>query len=343
MKNMYEELTKELLKGVPMVLTSEYEGDDQKRYHLKKRWLTPLETLDEQSLKKPVTFTETKEHLLMAENFYPEERMIILGGGHVSMALAEFGAKTGFSVTVVDDRPAFADPKCFVCAKQVICDAFTSAIEKLGITSYDYVIIVTRGHRYDQECLEALLSKEEPRYTGMMGSKRRVKAMKELMLENGYDPDRIEHLHTPIGLSIGALTPEEIAISVMAEIISEKRLGHTGNLMQRQNNADIDYDVLKLLESEINVKKAVVTIIETKGSVPRRAGAKMLVYETGRTVGSIGGGCSEALIMREALTFIGTRKAGLSKVDMTADLSDDEVMVCGGIMSVFIEDYETSV
>ena len=104
------------------------------------------------------------------EYYKPEERLIILGGGHVSWPLALFGAECGFAVTVVDDRPSFANRERFPKARQILCESFERCFDKLHITSSDYVAVVTRGHRYDMECLRKLLSGREPAYVGMMGS-----------------------------------------------------------------------------------------------------------------------------------------------------------------------------
>lgn len=267
------------------------------------------------------------------EYYYPEERLIILGGGHVSWPLAFFGAECGFSVTVVDDRPSFANRQRFPKARKIICESFETCFERLQVTSYDYVVVVTRGHRYDMECLRAVLSGDEPVYTGMMGSRRRTEGVRALLEEEGFDREKIDRIHMPVGLPIGALTPSEIAVSIMAELIQIKRLK---NMEKEIPESDVDFTVLERLASEER-PHAVVTVMSVKGSVPRRAGAKMIVYEDGRIYGSIGGGCAEAEIMREAMKLIGTGRCTVRTVDMTKDVHEEDVMVCGGIMKVLIE------
>ena len=284
-----------------------------------------------------------EEGMVLAEPFYPQERLIVLGGGHIALSLTEFAAKVGFSVTVVDDRPYFANFKRFPWADQVVCDAFENAIEALGITRNDYVAILTRGHRYDQVCLERLLNGTEPFYTGMIGSRRRVSAVMGLLREKGCDDARLGRIHTPIGLAIGAATPEEIAVSILAELISCKRLNGTDKIAgdHHPNRSEMDFEVLEALAANTE-PVAAVTVIAAKGSVPRGAGAKMLVYPDGRITGSIGGGCSEASVIGSARSIIGTGGYRLQTVDMTGEAAEDEGMVCGGVIQVLIEDIKDS-
>jgi len=274
----------------------------------------------------------------MAEPFFPKERLIILGGGHVALPVAEFAARTGFLVTVVDDRLSFANPGRFPMAEQVICDEFAHAIETLEIQETDYVVIVTRGHRHDGLCLRAIGRGKEPAYLGMIGSRRRVGFVKEELLAEGYDAGRLSRLKSPIGLKIGAVTPEEIAISILAEVIEVKRLSREDKRVK--NCSDLDFDVLRTLAGETEVPKAVVTVISSHGSSPRGAGAKMIVYRDGRIAGSIGGGCSEAAVLSEARLMIGTGRFKVVHIDMTAEAAEEEGMVCGGVMDALIEDYE---
>lgn len=270
------------------------------------------------------------------EPFYPKERLIVLGGGHIALPLVEFAAKVGFLVTVVDDRPSFANKARFPLAEQVLCESFETVFEKLKLTAFDYIVIITRGHRHDTECLRQILRQQETIYVGMIGSKRRVGGVKEMLIEEGFAKERIERICTPIGLAIGAVTPEEISVSIIAQIISRKRLEKSD--IFPGNHSDIDFEVIELLAKETKEAYSVVTVIDTKGSVPRGVGAKMLVFPTGKIVGSIGGGCSEAAIIQDAVRIIGSGRYLLKLIDMTGDVAESEGMVCGGIMEVLIED-----
>ena len=268
----------------------------------------------------------------LTEIFYPEERLIILGGGHVALALSDLAARSGFAVTVADDRPAFANKARFASAGQVICGDFIQVIKDLKITPYDHVVVLTRGHRFDKECLRTILSGDFPAYLGMMGSGRRSAGMRALLLEEGFKESKVEAIHMPVGLAIGALLPEEIAISILAEIIREKRRSKGKD----REAADVDHRILERLAEEER-PHGVVTVLSTKGPTPRRGGARMIVYPEGRIEGSIGGGCAEAEVMRETLKYIGTGRCAVRKVDMTKDVSEEDVMVCGGVMEVLIE------
>ncbi len=299
--------------------------------------LTELEQAMFQEGKPAVGFQEGKH--ILAEPFYPEDRLIVLGGGHVALPLVEFAAKTGFSVTVVDDRLSFCNSGRFPWAAVTLCDSFAHAIPSLDITENDYVCILTRGHRFDAECLRAILSGKEPGYFGMIGSRRRVGIVKEQLAEEGFSREALSRLHSPIGLDIGGITPQEIAISILAEVIAAKRKGLKSRSLRSQS--DLDYRVVRRLAEETDVPKAVITVISSKGSVPRGAGAKMIVYPDGTLLGSIGGGCSEAAVLTIARRMIGTGTERVSHIDLTGEAAEDEGMVCGGIMDVLIQDVPT--
>ncbi len=343
--NIYREILSNTNDGKKVCMVSKLHGKNGiLGTHLQKQleFESNSNLIIEKSLSEGIPQYSTEQELqLVAEPFYPEERLIVLGGGHIAIPLVEFAAKTGFVVTVVDDRLSFANSQRFPFAKKVICDNFENAIKELKIKETDYVVVITRGHRYDSTCLKSICGGFEPSYVGMIGSKKRTRIVKEQLQEEGCDVHRLNRVHTPIGLSIGAITPEEIAISILAELISHKRLG--GMDSNKRNSSDIDYDVLEVLADEIDVPKAIITVISTKGSVPRGAGAKMLVYKDGTIRGSIGGGCSEAAVILTARQMIGTNTYQVVDIDLTGDLAEEEGMVCGGIMTVLIEDYNPRV
>ncbi|MGM9542746.1 MAG: XdhC family protein [Candidatus Limivicinus sp.] len=271
------------------------------------------------------------------EPVLPQERLIVLGGGHIALPVCEFAAKCGFNVCVVDDRPSFANSARFPLARQVLCERFETAIEKLAVTAFDYVVVITRGHKHDADCLRALLPGQAPAYLGMIGSRRRVKGLLEMLREEGYDQERLAGICTPIGLNIGAVTPGEIAISILAEVIAHKRLPEYGDLSRYCIDSDLELSTLEYL-AENREPKAIVTVIETKGSTPRGTGAKMAVSPLGQVTGSIGGGCSEAAVIRDAIAIIGTGRYKLMDIDLTGEVAESDGMVCGGTMKVLIED-----
>lgn len=292
-------------------------------------------------LKEPTVLHTVMEQsdtgFTVLEPVLPRERLIVLGGGHIALSLCEFAAKCGFQVFVSDDRPDFANKSRFPLAKDVICNSFENAIAKFKITPYDYVVIITRGHTHDADCLRAILPGTQPAYLGMIGSRRRVTGLLKMLEDEGYSKDNIDRICTPIGLKIGAVTPEEISISILSELISYKRLPELNTSCRYGNASDLELEMIEYLASNHD-PKAVVTVIRTKGSTPRGAGAKMAVSPSGAITGSIGGGCSEGAVILDAIDIIGTGTYKIVTIDMTGEVAESDGMVCGGIMDVLIED-----
>lgn len=281
---------------------------------------------------------KTGDDFVMTEPVLPKERLIVLGGGHIALPVCEFAAKCGFEVYVCDDRPSFANDERFPWAEKVICDSFENAIRGLRITPYDYVVIITRGHVHDGDCLREILPGRQPAYLGLIGSKRRVRGLFDMLEDEGYSREYMNRICTPIGLDIGAVTPEEIAIAIVSEIISYKRLPEKNIDDSRHvNYSDLDLYMMDYL-ADNHDPKAIVTVIQTKGSTPRGAGAKMAVSPQGGVTGSIGGGCSEGAVIRDAIDIIGTGTYRTAFIDMTGEVAESDGMVCGGVMYVLIED-----
>lgn len=269
--------------------------------------------------------------------FIPEDRLILLGGGHIALALCKMAAMLDFAVTVVDDRPSFANSERFPDAARVVCDGFAAAIEGLRVRPTDYICVITRGHRWDGECLRQILKGEYPSYLGMIGSRRRVTGLLGLLREEGYDADKLAAIHTPIGLKIGAETPAEIAVSICAELVQHRRsrpAEEDGAVLER---TDTDFELLRFL-AEGKAPAALMTVISTMGSTPAESGAIMVMDALGKTIGTIGGGCGEAEVMTAARRLIGSGQRRIVEVDMTNDIAEEEGMVCGGKMRVLIED-----
>ena len=266
---------------------------------------------------------------VFCERLGRRQRLVICGAGHVSIPVIQMGKMTGFYVAVLEDRPSFADQARRAGADEILCKPFREGIRQAGIDEDTFVVIVTRGHRYDMDCLEEVLNRASA-YIGMMGSRRRTAIVKNQLEEKGYTREKIEQIHAPIGLDIGAETPEEIAISIMAQIIAVRR-----------ENAYSEGYPAELLDAllEEDKRKLLATIISRKGSAPRKTGTKMLVREDGTCVGTIGGGCAEHEVIQRALTSM--RMDGqpfeILTVSMTADESEEEGMVCGGTIEVLLE------
>ena len=140
----------------------------------------------------------------------------------MSAWISRFASSSGFRVTVVDDREEYADPSRFPEGVQTIQSDFLEVFNTISITSATYIVIVTRGHRFDEEILGHSL-KTSARYIGMIGSRRKVETTYRRLLEQGADLERLRRVHAPIGLEIGAITPEEIAVSIVAQLIRIRR------------------------------------------------------------------------------------------------------------------------
>ncbi len=276
--------------------------------------------------------------ITVREPMLPQERLIVLGGGHIALPVCQFGAACGFEVCVVDDRPDFANSARFPEAARVICDSFENGIAALKITPFDYVVVITRGHRHDADCLRALLPGVFPAYLGMIGSRRRTKGLLEMLKDEGFEASSLERICTPIGLNIGAVTPAEIAVSIMAEVVAYRRLPEHGDPQRCCGDSDLELSTLRYL-AENREPKAIVTVIETKGSTPRGTGAKMAVSPLGQVTGSIGGGCSEGAVIRDAVRLIGTGRYKIIDIDLTGEVAESDGMVCGGTMKVLVEDF----
>ena len=269
--------------------------------------------------------------LTVVETYLPRPRMIILGGGHIALALSAMAKMCDFYVVIFDDRPSFANQDRFPFADEVICDSFSKLFDRLNIRQTDYVVIVTRGHKHDQECIEGVLKGEAPAYTGMIGSKRRIAIVMKQLLEAGYPKERLENVYSPIGLRIGAVTPSEISVSILAEVIEVKRLKRP-----EEGGLSCDLEVASRLAEQGGFADALITILKTEGSVPREAGAKMCMSYEGSLIGTIGGGCAESGIMQESRSLILSGGWKTMTVDMT-DTAEEDGMVCGGWMTVLAE------
>ena len=146
----------------------------------------------------------------------------IFGGGHVSLYLAKVASVAGFEVVVIDDRPSFANKERFPDASETHAGPWEEIFPKLSVNDFSYLVMVTRGHKGDLTCLRwALIT--PARYIGMIGSRRKFIEIVKVLEAEGVPAEKIERVHSPIGLDIGALTPEEIAVAIVAEMIAVRR------------------------------------------------------------------------------------------------------------------------
>ncbi len=171
---------------------------------------------------------------VFAEPVRPSPKLLIAGGGHVGKAAAHWGAQLGFEVTVVDDRPIFANAKHIPSAHHTICGDIAETVANFPTDADTYILIVTRGHRHDHQVLARCI-KSSAAYIGMIGSRRKSVMIRKAFLEEGLATEaEWGRVHSPVGLDIGAVTVEEIAGSIAAQLVAARRgrLGAIGNLSE---------------------------------------------------------------------------------------------------------------
>jgi len=179
---------------------------------------------------------------IFIEPILPAARLYIFGAGHVAQSLYKIAHLAGFDVSVIDDRESYANRERFPEAKDVIAEDFDQAMARLTPNETSYIIIVTRGHRDDMRVLRWAVQTRS-RYVGMIGSKRKTITIFRELVKEGIPEQSFERVHAPVGLDIGAITPDEIAVSITAELIAARRgverpLPHMSWFHSRQLNAD---------------------------------------------------------------------------------------------------------
>jgi xanthine dehydrogenase accessory factor len=158
---------------------------------------------------------------IFVEPMLPQPMLYVFGGGHISGAVAKIASLAGFGITIVDDREAFANAERFPMAGELFT-SYEEAFEKIRPNASSYLLIVTRGHKDDMRVL-AWAVETQARYIGMIGSKRKVISVYKALEKEGFAANKFDRVHAPVGLDIGALSPEEIAISIAAELIAVRR------------------------------------------------------------------------------------------------------------------------
>lgn len=263
------------------------------------------------------------------------KKMVICGAGHVAIPIVRLAKMIGMYVTVLDDREQFTKTAAAAGADRTMCGPFGENLRRIEGDPDTYFVIVTRGHSFDRECLTEILRKPNA-YIGMMGSKRRISMDRQNMIDAGYDPALINRVHAPIGLDIGGETPEEIAISILGEIIQVKN-----------ENRDFSFpsDIMTaILGTEhvapLSQRMVLATIVARRGSAPRQAGTKMLVLEDGSIINTIGGGLLEGKAIQRAVQMLEKEHPDpvLYHARLKADDAAEEGEVCGGDLDLFLEE-----
>jgi xanthine dehydrogenase accessory factor len=153
------------------------------------------------------------------EPLEPAPRLYLIGAGHVAQQLAHVAHRAGFRLHVIDDREKFANPERFPDANEIVVDDIPDWLRQADLPSLAYVVILTRGHRHDLDALRSLVSRDF-RYLGLIGSRAKAARLFDVLHAEGIPVERLHQVHVPVGLDIGAVTPEEIAISIAAELIA---------------------------------------------------------------------------------------------------------------------------
>lgn len=251
-------------------------------------------------------------------------KLVICGAGHVAMPVIQIGAMLNFDVTAIDDREAFIENARAAGANNVICRPFDEALDAIVSDASTAFVIMTREHAHDVECLRRILRKPRA-YAGMMGSRSRTEKIRELLLSEGFDPDAVAGVHMPIGLPIGSRTPAEIAVSVMAEVITVMNAADTGEGWPP--------GLLEALTAPDRAPSILAMIVEKRGEAPRRPGTKLLVKSDGRFFGTVGGGTAEAVILKQAGDMLhdGCHECRLVNIALQKG-----TMHCGGEIEVFL-------
>jgi xanthine dehydrogenase accessory factor len=161
---------------------------------------------------------------IFVEPILPTPKMVIFGAGHIATQVSKIATIAGFRNTIVDNRPVYANAERFPEAEAIYSESFEQAFEEIVPTENTYIIIVTRGHQEDQNVLRWAVQ-TNARYIGMIGSKRKIRSIVEQLESEGISRERLERVYMPIGLDIGAVLPEEIAVAIVAELIHVRRAG----------------------------------------------------------------------------------------------------------------------
>ena len=264
---------------------------------------------------------------VLIERITTPPHLVLCGAGHVSVFTAKIAKMVGFKVTVIDERPGFANLERFPEADCIINLPFQEALQTINDPNA-YFVIVTRGHKDDNLCLETVLNLPYV-YCGMIGSKSKIKVVFNDLLSRGYSTEQLNTVHSPIGLSIGAVTPEEIAVCIVGEMIEVKNAERRGS--------EWDAALCGAIES-LKEPYAMVTLISKRGSAPRAAGARMIVKKDGTIISSVGGGFGEfeaAAHAQEMLLHGPKAKRYTCRMNNTD--AAESGMVCGGEIDILIQ------
>nr|WP_297279746.1 XdhC/CoxI family protein [uncultured Butyricicoccus sp.] len=321
MDNRYQQIAQAILQGQRVRRVTALDGAQ-----IGQVWTN--QDLPDVPSKAPFVFDDPQTGTpMLYEELCQQKALLICGGGHVSVPVAQLGKLLGYGVLVVDDRPEFASPERFPQADAVTCAAFSDYLQ-----SFDWqgmpdlsVVIVTRGHAADAVCLRQAVA-HDLTYIGMIGSKRKNQAVFDLLRSEGVTDAQLAAVHAPIGLSIGAETPEEIAVAIAAQLIETRRTSANAGLSEAMLTA--------LAEGQTGI---MATVVRKRGSAPRGIGARMFFMDNGHKLGTVGGGLAELEVCRLAEQCKQDRQTVLHSFDLANGEAGKSGMICGGQIDVLFE------
>lgn len=251
--------------------------------------------------------------LLNPDWFASKPKLFICGAGHVAKELTDIASFLDFRITVMDKRSEFANKERFPQIEEVICEPFDNLSSHLEDDCY--YAVVTPGHQDDYACVKQILNSSYA-YLGMIGSRKKIAATYEKLTTDGFSKNALDSIHAPIGLSIRAVTPSEIAISILAEIIEIKN---------KRSSASISTELLNSKEAGI-----LCIIIEKTGSAPRGVGSMMLITPDSQ-IDTLGGGAIENQVIKDAKS---TSIPCIREYNLGSSDSAKLGMICGGTNKV---------
>jgi xanthine dehydrogenase accessory factor len=264
---------------------------------------------------------------ILQETLGAKVHLVLCGGGHVAKELYALATWMDMQVSILDEREEFCNKTLYPKA-ELHCAPFSQTLDTPQNWLKPYFVLVTRGHGFDQLCLEKTLRLPHS-YIGMIGSRNKVKVTLDNLKEKGFLEKELASVHSPIGLSIGAITASEIAISIISEIIS----------VYRKEEPAVRLDP-KLLEKLSHSKGYILSrVIEKTGSAPCDVGFQIAIFSDGTTLGTVGGGMVEAKTIEHAKGMLAKRttKPELVHYNLDSNKAGSLGMICGGEATILFQ------
>lgn len=275
--------------------------------------------------KRKTMYIPYKDVIIFVECIYKKPPLYIFGGGTIAYPLSKIAMMCGFDVHILDEREEYANQQRFPWVSHIHHMSFEDVFKEITFEEEAYYVLATQGHNKDEICLKEILKKNY-HYIGVVGSKRKSILLKKHFEDLGYSSEQLAQLHIPIGLQISSTTPEEIAVSIMAELIQER-----AKYLKMECDESIWLEIKKTC--------VVATILSHQGSTPRGIGSKMIIYKDGHITGSIGGGRIEYQVMTKVKRFYESDQQSIMMDFNLSHLPGEEGMVCGGSACVLLEKF----